>query len=81
MRSKYMKMCSFSLIIKRILIKAIMIVLVCGNWWQLQRGTVSGGGAGAFEALAGGVTGSDFLEGSLTVCVIIRMGIFFKAGF
>lgn len=43
-----MKMCSFSLIIKRIPIKAIKIVLVCGNWWQLQRGTVSGLGAMGF---------------------------------
>ena len=31
-------MCSFSLIIKRIPIKAIKIVLVCGNWWQTAEG-------------------------------------------
>lgn len=41
---------------------------------------VRGWGNGFLEIFVGGVIGLDFLEVSLIVCVIIKVGIFFELG-
>ena len=79
MRNKYMKMCSFSLIIRRIPVKTIKIAHV---WWQrvvIIKMTVSGGGATGFQKLLLGVYWFRLSGVSLTLCVTIRTGILFDA--